>query len=82
MTQFVTRVDPQLAEAVDALVASGLVESRSEAVRVGLSELVERHRRREIGDRITRAYRECPQTDEELGGLDQATRALIAEEPW
>lgn len=82
MTQFVTRVDPQLAEAVDALVASGVVESRSAAVRVGLSELVERHRRRTIGERIRHAYRELPQTDEELGGLEEATRALIAEEPW
>lgn len=82
MTQFVTRVDTQLAEAVDALVASGAIESRSEAVRVGLSELVERHRRQEIGDRIRRGYREQPQTDVELVGLDEATRALIAEEPW
>ena len=82
MTQFVTRVDPQLAESVDALVASGVIASRSEAVRVGLAELVERHRRRGIGDRIHRAYREQPQTDAELLGLDEATRALIAEEPW
>lgn len=82
MTQFVTRVHPELAQAVDALVASGVVESRSEAVRVGLAELVERHRRRAIGDRIHRGYREQPQTDEELLGLDEATRALIAEEPW
>jgi len=82
MTQFVTRVDPQLAKSVDALVASGVIESRSEAVRVGLTDLVERHRRRGIGDRIRRGYQEQPQTDAELPGLDEATRALIAEEPW
>ena len=82
MTQFVTRVDATLAEAVDALVASGAVESRSEAVRLGLSELVDRHRRMETGERIRRGYLEHPQTDEELAGLDEATRALVAEEPW
>lgn len=82
MTQFVTRVDPQLAEAVDALVESGVVDSRSDAVRAGLTELVERHRRQKVGDRIRHGYREQPQTDNELLGLDEATRALIAEEPW
>ncbi len=82
MTQFVTRVDPKLAEAVDALVDAGVVGSRSEAVRVGLLALVERHRRRSIGDRIVRGYIQRPQTDEELVGLDEATRSLIAEEPW
>lgn len=82
MTQFVTRVDPKLADAVDALVAGGVVGSRSEAVRIGLVALVERHRRRSIGDRIARGYSERPQTDEELVGLDEATRSLIAEEPW
>jgi Arc/MetJ-type ribon-helix-helix transcriptional regulator len=82
MTQFVTRVDPRLAEEVDALVASGVVGSRSEAVRIGLAALVDRHRRRSIGDRIARGYSERPQTEEELAGLDEATRSLIAEEPW
>jgi len=28
------------------------------------------------------AYRRLPQTDEELAGLDEATRALVNEEPW
>jgi Arc/MetJ-type ribon-helix-helix transcriptional regulator len=82
MTQFVTRVDPRLAAEVDALVAAGVLGSRSEAVRMGLAALVEQHRRRSIGDRIARGYRELPQTEEELAGLDEATRSLIAEEPW
>ncbi len=82
VTQFVTRVDAKLAEAVDALVSAGVVRSRSEAVRMGLLAVVERHRRQSIGDRIARGYSERPQTDEELAGLDEATRSLIAEEPW
>ncbi len=82
MTQFVTRVDDELAEAVDALVSAGVVESRSDAVRTGLTQLVDRHRRRQIGERITAGYRDVPQSDEELAGLEEATRSLIAEEPW
>lgn len=82
MTQFVTRVDSQLAQEIDALVSSGVVSSRSDAVRTGLAALVERHRRQSIGDRIARGYAEKPQTEEEIAGLDAATRALIGEEPW
>jgi len=51
MTQFVTRVDEDLAQQVDALVASGTVSSRSEAVRLGLVKLVDEHRRRLVGTR-------------------------------
>jgi Arc/MetJ-type ribon-helix-helix transcriptional regulator len=82
MTQFVTRVDPHLAAEVDALVTSGVVHSRSEAVRLGLAVLVDQHRRRAVGNQIARGYVSKPQTEEELAGLDDATRALIAEEPW
>ncbi|MGI8983146.1 MAG: ribbon-helix-helix domain-containing protein [Acidimicrobiales bacterium] len=82
MTQFVTRVDEELARQVDALVASGTVGSRSEAVRLGLVRLLDEHRRRLVGDQIAQGYTRQPQTEEELAGLDDATRALIAEEPW
>jgi hypothetical protein len=33
------------------------------------------------GERIADAYRRRPQTDDELGGLDASTRALVEEEP-
>jgi Arc/MetJ-type ribon-helix-helix transcriptional regulator len=82
MTQLVTRVDDSLVAEVDRLVATGVVTSRSEAMRLGLEGLVEEHRRREIGASIVDAYRRRPQTEEELAGLDAATRALVEEEPW
>lgn len=82
MAQLVTRVDEGLLARVDGLVDAGVVESRSEAVRLGLERLVEQHRRERIGAEIADAYRREPQTDEELAGLDDATRALIREEPW
>jgi Arc/MetJ-type ribon-helix-helix transcriptional regulator len=78
----VTRLDDKLTAELDALVADGVVSNRSEAVRLGLERLVEEHRRQRIGAEIADAYRRRPQTDEELAGLEQATRALVAEEPW
>ena len=82
MAQVVARLDDRLMADVDALVADGVVSSRSEAVRLGLERLVDRHRRRAVGDQIAAAYLRVPQTADELAGLDQATRALVGEDPW
>ena len=82
MPQLVTRLDDRLMADVDALVADGVVTSRSEAVRLGLERLVDLHQRQRVGAAIVEAYRRRPQTDEELAGLDEATRALVSEEPW
>ncbi|CAN5255755.1 hypothetical protein BH20ACT3_BH20ACT3_08440 [soil metagenome] len=82
MAQLVTRVDDALAAAVDDLVATGAVASRSEAVRFGLEALIDRHRRQQIGARITEGYRVVPQRDDEAGWSDAATIAMIADEPW
>ena len=82
MPQLVTRLDERLLADVDALVAAGAVESRSEAVRLGLERLVDQHRRQRVGAAIVEAYRRQPQAEAELAGLDEATRALVGEEPW
>jgi Arc/MetJ-type ribon-helix-helix transcriptional regulator len=82
MTQLVTRVGDDLAAAVDQMVQEGLVESRSEAVRRGLEMLVDRHRRRQVAAAIVRGYQAQPQADDEAGWADEATRRMIAEEPW
>ncbi len=82
MAQLVTRLDERLLAEVDRLVADGVVDNRSEAVRLGLERLVDRHRRQRVGAAIVEAYRRRPQTDQELAGLDEGTRALIGEEPW
>ena len=82
MAQLVTRLDDRLLAEVDKLVADGFVGSRSEAVRLGLERLIEQRRRWLVGSQIADAYRREPQTEGELAGLDDATRALIAEEPW
>ena len=82
MSQLVTRIDDDLARAVDALVAEGVVASRSDAVRQALRELIDRHRRRRIGEAIVEEYRRQPQTQEEVGWADEATVRMIEEEPW
>ncbi|MGH9063660.1 MAG: ribbon-helix-helix domain-containing protein [Acidimicrobiales bacterium] len=82
MAQLVTRLDDRLLADVDALVNDGVATTRSDAVRLGLEALVDRHRRRQTGQAIVDAYRRHPQDAEELAGLDEATRALVEEEPW
>jgi Arc/MetJ-type ribon-helix-helix transcriptional regulator len=82
MAQLVARLDDRLLADVDELVAEGVVGSRSEAARRGLEQLVDQHRRRRIGAAIVDAYRRQPQTDDELAGLNDATRALVEAEPW
>jgi Arc/MetJ-type ribon-helix-helix transcriptional regulator len=82
MGQLVTRVDDEVIAAIDELVAAGVVGSRSEAVRLGLQRLLDRHRRDEIGARIVEGYRSHPQDARELGWADESSVRMIAEEPW
>jgi Arc/MetJ-type ribon-helix-helix transcriptional regulator len=82
MAQLVTRVTDDLAAAVDRLVEAGIVASRSEAVRLGLEQLVDRFRRDEIGASIARGYREQPQDDAEVAWADESSVRMIVEEPW
>lgn len=82
MPQLVTRIDDDLARAVDDLVADGVVASRSEAVRVALRHLLDRRRRDEVGARIVAGYRAEPQRSAESGWSDVATAQMIADEPW
>ncbi len=82
MAQLVARIDDDLSASVDQLVAAGVVESRSDAVRQGLRTLVDQHRRSQTADAIVKGYQQHPQTQEEVGWADQSTIAMIAEEPW
>lgn len=82
MAQIVARVDEELAVQVDRLVDSGVVRSRSDAVRRGLWTLVERERRRSVADAIVEGYRRIPQTEHEAGWTGDLARSMIAEEPW
>jgi len=82
MTQLVTRIDTDLAKDVDRLVAEGVVESRSDAVRKGLQTLIEQTRRSRTAEAIISGYTRHPQTDDEVAWADQATVQMIGDEPW
>ena len=80
--QLVTRVDDHLVGEVDRLIAEGVVATRSEAVRLGLETLVDHYRRSLVCAQIVEAYRRRPQTEREVRWADEATRRMIADEPW
>ncbi|HSJ44787.1 MAG TPA: ribbon-helix-helix domain-containing protein [Euzebyales bacterium] len=68
--------------AIDSLVAQGVFDSRSDAVRAGLRAIVDRYRRAQVAAEIVEAYQTRPQTDDEYSWGDEATRDMIADEPW
>jgi Arc/MetJ-type ribon-helix-helix transcriptional regulator len=80
--QLVTRVGDDLVAHVDALVEAGILESRSQAVRLGLERLVDQLERRRIGEQIVEGYRRVPETDEEIAAARESTRRMIEAEPW
>lgn len=82
MAQLVTRVDDKLIAEVDQLIAAGVVASRSEAVRLGLVRLIDRHRRETVGAQIVASYVARPQDEHEVGWTDESSARMIAEEPW
>ena len=82
MIQIAVRLDDELVAQVDRLVRSGVVASRSDAVRDGLRTLVDQQRRSTVAAAIVEGYRRLPQTGSEVGWSDEATIAMISEEPW
>ncbi len=81
-TQVPTRFGEDELAALDQLVADGVADSRSEAIRLAVAKLHDQHRRARIGEEIAAAYRAMPQTPEELAwGMDSADD-LAAEESW
>lgn len=82
MQQLVVRVADDVAAAIDELVAEGIATSRSDAVRTALLTLIQENRRRRTGEAIVAGYRRLPQDEGDLAWSDDATRRMIADEPW
>lgn len=82
MGQFVTRIDDDLARAIDELVEEGVFESRSEAVRRSLAASLEAYRRIQLGRTSNRGYAQTPETDEEMRLAEAVATLMIAAEPW
>ena len=64
-TQVAVRLDDQLLRDLDWLVIRCSFENRAEAIRAALSELTERERQRDTGEKIAEGYRRIPQTEAE-----------------
>jgi Arc/MetJ-type ribon-helix-helix transcriptional regulator len=82
MTQIVARIPKEVVEQLDELVSAGAFDSRSDAVREALVQLIDKLRREEIGRQIVEGYERMPETEEELRWAEAATRRMIEEEPW
>lgn len=82
MQQLVVRVADDVAAAIDDLVAQGIAASRSDAVRTALLTLIEENRRRRTGEAIVAGYLRTPQDEDDVPWSDDATRRMIADEPW
>ena len=65
----------------DAVIAESFA-SRSDAVRLGLIDLVRRYRRQQVGNQIVEGYRAKPQSGAEVCWADAASVQMIADEPW
>jgi Arc/MetJ-type ribon-helix-helix transcriptional regulator len=80
--QIAVRLPDDLAESLDELVETGRFETKADAVRAALAELVEVERRRRVGELIVEGYRRLPQDDDEVRAATRAAIRSIREEPW
>jgi Arc/MetJ-type ribon-helix-helix transcriptional regulator len=62
--QIAVRVDRQMAEGLDALVAEGRFETKADAIRAAIESLLDVDRRRRIGEAIVEGYRRIPPGDD------------------
>jgi len=57
-------------------------ESRSEFFRRAVDDLLRREREKEAVARYIQAYREMPETEEEIKAAERASNILLAQVPW
>ena len=77
-----TRLSEDDVARIDALVASGLGDTRSDVVGRAVALLDDTERRRRIGEQIAESYRQMPE-DDEFGGLTERNASdMIEQEPW
>jgi len=80
--QIAVRIPDELAESLEDLVSEGRFETKAEAIRAALQTLVDRERRRKVGELIADGYRRIPQDQDELEAARRAAIRSIEEEPW
>lgn len=80
--QIAVRLPEDLLSDLDALVASGLYESRAAAVRAGVEVITALERRRQIDRAIVAGYQRIPPSAMEDDAAVASLRDAIAEERW
>jgi Arc/MetJ-type ribon-helix-helix transcriptional regulator len=80
--QINVRVDADLAERIDELVAAGVADSRPAALRSALTLFIDQHERDQIAASIVDGYRRIPQSDDDAIWPTEASIQMIKEEPW
>jgi Arc/MetJ-type ribon-helix-helix transcriptional regulator len=80
--QIAVRLPGELLSELDALVASGVYESRAAAVRAGVEAIVALDRRQQTDQAILAGYRRTPPKAAEHEAAIASLRDAIAEEPW
>ena len=80
--QIAVRLPEELLNDLDALVASGVYESRAAAVRAGVEAITDLERRRKIDRAIVSGYQRTPPTAIEHDAAVASLRDAVAEEPW
>lgn len=80
--QIAVRLPEELLNELDALVASGVYESRAAAVRAGVEAIMVLERRLQTDLAIVEGYCRTPPTTAEHVASIASIREAIAEEPW
>jgi Arc/MetJ-type ribon-helix-helix transcriptional regulator len=80
--QIAIRIPSALAQELESLVSSGRFETKADAVRSALEELVDAERRADVGRRIVDGYQRIPQDDVDVASAHEAAARSIDEEPW
>jgi len=80
--QIAVRLPEELLHELDALVASGVYESRAAAVRAGVEAITALERRQEVDRVIVTGYEQIPPTATEHDAALTSLRDAIAEDPW
>jgi Arc/MetJ-type ribon-helix-helix transcriptional regulator len=80
--QIAVRLPEELLHQLDALVASGVYQSRAAAVRAGVEAITALERRHEVDRVIVTGYEHIPPTATEHDAALTSLRDAIADEPW
>ncbi|MHB1930250.1 MAG: ribbon-helix-helix domain-containing protein [Acidimicrobiales bacterium] len=80
--QIAVRLPEELLDALDALVAGGIYDSRAAAVRAGIEAITALERRHQTDRAIVAGYLRTPPTSAEHDAAIASIRDAIAEEPW